>query len=240
MRSLSPILIGLGLLAGCAGNIADHIGPRSGIIAGQLVRYGFDLNQSACVAERLGAGLTPLQLRRLERVASAVERGYFEPNRLTTRDFAYVAGTMDDPAAASALRAANDACGVTAAEKARAAAKRAAAEKAAAEAAPPEPVWLNLGAAPTGQQIAIDAASLREEGAEREAWFRLTDPGENASHIAYLLRVNCPARTIDPIGHRKPDESGVEHYTEYPPEDDDRMAVESGTVMEIAFLSLCS
>ena len=75
MRSSLLALLSLGLLAGCAGNIADHIGPKTGIVADQLTRYGFDAGESQCMGERLATGLTPLQLRRLERAASAQERG---------------------------------------------------------------------------------------------------------------------------------------------------------------------
>src|SRR5687767_4232325 len=44
------------LLAGCAGNVADYVGPRAGIVSPQLIRYGLTLDQSRCVGEKLGNG----------------------------------------------------------------------------------------------------------------------------------------------------------------------------------------
>ena len=110
---LSPFAL-LPLLAGCAGNVADHIGPKSGIVASELTRYGFDLKEERCVAERLGVALTPLQLRRLARAAGTVKRGYFDPDRLTARDFDYVAASVGDAEISAALAAASKACGVNA------------------------------------------------------------------------------------------------------------------------------
>ena len=41
-------------LAACAGNVADYVGPRAGIVTPQLIRFGFDLEQSRCVGEAMG------------------------------------------------------------------------------------------------------------------------------------------------------------------------------------------
>ena len=53
MRLLPPALLSIGLLAGCAGNVADYVGPRTGIVSPELARYGLDAAQSQCVATHL-------------------------------------------------------------------------------------------------------------------------------------------------------------------------------------------
>ena len=63
------------MLAACAGNVADYIGPRAGIVTPQLIRFGFDLEQSRCVGEALGRTVRPVDLRRLVRAASAMRQG---------------------------------------------------------------------------------------------------------------------------------------------------------------------
>ncbi len=225
-------------LAGCAGNVADYVGPRSDIIAPQLVRYGYGAGPSVCVAERLGARLTPLQLRRFHRIAASVSRGWYETGRLTLRDLRHVASTMSDPQIRLELESATAACGV---------ATEIAAVPSAAPLATPAPAaraeaWLNLGAAPTGQAIAIDAATLEQEASSRKAWFRLTNPGE-ASPLAnaYLLRIDCARRTIEALARRRQDVRGlVSDYQEYPPGSEGPLPVEGGTVMEIAYLAMCT
>src|ERR1041384_8015376 len=112
MRSTLPVLVWLLLLGGCAGNVADYIGARASIVRPQLIRYGYELQQSSCVGERLGKELTPLQLRRLVRSASALKRGYGEDGRLTPREFLHVASSMPNPVIGQQLKAANAACGV--------------------------------------------------------------------------------------------------------------------------------
>ena len=57
MRSTLPALVSIGLLGGCAGNVADYIGSRSSIVRPQLIRYGFELRAVACVGELLGKEL---------------------------------------------------------------------------------------------------------------------------------------------------------------------------------------
>ena len=96
MRRLS-VLLSAALLAGCAGNVADYVGPRTDIVAPQLVRYGLDTSQSQCVAAALAQSLTPLQLRRFTRLASAVTEGYFEPGRLTVRDLMHMLDLRGGP-----------------------------------------------------------------------------------------------------------------------------------------------
>ena len=113
---------------------------------------------------------------------------------------------------------------------------------AAAAAASRTPTWLNLGSATSGQSIAVDAASLRPEGNLRTAWFRLTNPGATVSTgITYLLQLDCSARTISPQADRRQDAEGnITESRDYGPEERGPLPIEGGTVMEIAFLSLCT
>ena len=236
MRLLLLALLLSGSLAGCAGNVADYVGPRSTIVADQLVRYGLTGQQSQCVGTRLGSALTPLQLRRFERLASVVRQGYFDPARLTIRDLRHVASTMSDPQIRLELESAAALCGV-----------EAPVPVAAAPTVPPAPAaraeaWLNLGAAPTGQAIAVDAATLEQEAGMRKAWFRLTNPGEARPLAnAYLLRIDCARRTIEALARRRQDARGlVSDYQEYGPSGEGPLPVEGGTVMEIAYLAMCT
>jgi len=231
-------LFALFALAGCAGQLRDYVGSRSNIVSPQLIRYGLDLEQSRCVGERLAAALNPRQLRLLARAAGTVQQGFFEPERLTMRDFAWVARTMDDREVRIALEGANAACSVAAV----AAAPPPVIVPAPAAPAPPvlrSAAWLNLGAAGSGQSIAIDASTIEQEGEMRSAWFRLTDPGATApSPDSFLLSIDCAHRTINAKARRRRDAAGVlADYREYP---DNPLPVEGGTVMEIAFLSLCT
>ena len=237
MRWLLLPLLSLGGLAGCAGHVADYVGPRSSIIATELIRYGFGATQSRCVGQQLGTSLTPRQLRRFERIAATVPHGYYESERLTVRDLVYVASTMSDPQVRLELSRATDTCGVST--------EIAAAPptpQPAPVAAPRAPAWLNLGAAPTGQAIAVDASTLEQDATMRKAWFRLTNPGETQPLAnAYLLRIDCAHRTIQALAHRRQDQAGaVSDYHEYVAETEGPMPVEGGTVMEIAFLAMCT
>ncbi len=230
---LSPLFL-LPLAAGCAGNLADYVGDRGSIVSPQLIRYGFDLAQTRCVGERLGAALTPLQLRLLVRSATVVRSGYFEPGRLTPRDFDHVAAAMSDPRVRPALGAAIGACGM-------ADALRPPPEPVASLAVPPPRLstWLNLGTAGSGQSIAVDAATIDQQGTTRSAWFRLTDPGATGpSNDVYLLLIDCAARTINAKSRERRDAGGaVSDHVDYR---DNPLPVEGGTVMEIAFLSMCT
>jgi hypothetical protein len=102
--------------------------------------------------------------------------------------------------------------------------------------------WLNLGAAPTGQAIAIDAASVQDASSHRQAWFRITNPGDKGpSGSAYLLRVDCAGRTINPMALRKHGADGaVAQERNYGENGEGALKVEGGTVMEIAYLALCT
>ena len=101
------------------------------------------------------------------------------------------------------------------------------------------PSWLNLGAAGSGQSIAIDATSIEQDGEQRSAWFRMTDPGAaTPSGDTYLLDIDCAGRTINAKARERRDAAGaVTDRVDYP---DSPLPVEGGTVMEIAWLSMCT
>lgn len=228
------LLLLFSLLGGCAGHLADYVGPRQGIVTPQLFRYGYNLVETRCVSEALAASLTPLQLRLFARAAGAVRQGYYQPERLTVRDLVYVAGAYGDAGVRQALIVANAACGVRAEEPAAIPDE----PPAAAEPAQRPRIWLNLGAADSGQSIAIDASTIVEEGDRRYAWFRLTEPDAKASRDTFLLDIDCRKRTINPKERQRLNEDGsVADRVEYP---DNPLAVEDGTVMRIAWLSLCT
>ena len=240
MRRALPLLVATGLLGGCAGHVADYIGSRASIVKPQLIRYGLDLNQAGCVGEKLGADLTPLQLRLFARSAGAHQPS--SADRLNARDLLRVATAMRDAEIGRQLQAANGACGVLteppALHPTETGAGATAATTAPVQTMPPAGTWLNLGAAGTGQSIAVDASSIEESASMRSAWFRLTEPGAPApGHNRYLLRIDCGARTIAEKARRKPDGTGA---TVEVPGDDKPIPIESGTVMEIAWLALCT
>ena len=232
-----PPLLGAVLLAGCAGNVSDYIGPREGIIAPELARFGLNLRQTECVAARLTATLTPRQLRFFRRTAGAVTRGNYDPDRLTVRDLLRVASGMTDSAIGQAVVRATASCdaspdAIAARETARFMASM----------PPPPPrqsAWLSLGAAPSGQAIAVDGATLEQDGSTRTAWFRLIDPPPApANRNTYRLRIDCAARMINSLARRRQEEDGrVSEFREYP---DNPLPIEGGTVMEIAYLALCT
>lgn len=235
MRSL-PLVI-FALLAGCAGNVADYVGPRASIVSPQLIRYGLTLDQSRCVGGKLGASLTPLQLRKLTRLATAVRKGAADPSRLTIQDLVRVAGRMDPPAVKTELERASLDCGVATAPSPAIALPMPAPAGPSGPAAR-TPAWLNLGAAGSGQLIAIDAASIEQEASIRTAWFRLTEPGSAVpGQNTYQLRIDCSSRMISEKARRKPDGTGA---TVEVPGDDKPVPIERGTVMEIAHLALCT
>jgi hypothetical protein len=237
MRSLASAL----LLAGCAGNVADYVGPRAGILTPQLIRYGMSLADARCVGDRLGKGLSPLQLRRLVRAASAVKAGYYEPGPLTPRHFRLAAGSTAKPKVLAELESGYAACGIVAEPAVAATAPQpvpAVPGETAAAAAARSAAWLNLGAANSGQSIAIDASTIEQEASSRTAWFRLTDPGASApGENAYRLRIDCGGRTIAEKARRKRDTAGALVET---PAEDKPLPIEGGTVMEIAWLALCT
>lgn len=235
MRSLPLVLFAL--VAGCAGNVADYVGPRASIVSPQLIRFGLTLDQSRCVGGKLGTSLSPLQLRKLARLASAVRKGTADPSRLTIQDLMRVAARMDPPAVKTELERASLDCGVESAPAPIVALPMPAPAGTSGPAAR-TPAWLNLGAAGSGQLIAIDAASIEQEASIRTAWFRLTEPGSAVpGQNTYQLRIDCSARMISEKARRKPDGTGA---TVEVPGDDKPVPIERGTVMEIAHLALCT
>ena len=266
MRSLI-LAVPLVFTAGCAGYAIDYVKPKSEIIGGELTRYGLDADQSVCVIGRVGETLNPWQLRQLQKAASGVTRGYSDPNRLQMSDLLWVSRHVDDPKVALELGSAATACGLGAANVASADIPATAAPASAivsaqpsgpmvtlpaapggAAAAPPPTsvapgAWVNLGAASTGQAIAIDAQSLdRSSGPQPQAWFRVANPGATGpSDTSYLLRVDCAGRTINPMAIRKHDPAGtVTEQRSYGPDGEGALAIEAGTVMEVAYRALCT
>jgi hypothetical protein len=233
---LLPLAALAASLSGCAGQVADYVGPREGITAPQLARFGLNLRQTQCVAAQLTEALNPRQLRTFTRAAGAVTRGYYDPDRLTVRDLLRVASGMTDSAIGQAVVRATASC--DASPEAIAARETARFMAAMPPPQPRQPAWLSLGAAPSGQSIAIDGATLEQQGTTRTAWFRLIDPPPApANRNTYRLRIDCAARTINSLARRRQEEDGrTSEFREYP---DNPLPVEGGTVMEIAFLSLC-
>jgi hypothetical protein len=263
MRICLFALPSLALLAGCAGYAIDYTKPKTSILGPELTRFGLDAGQAQCVGDRLATSLSVWQLRQLQLSAASLTTGYTDPNRLMVSDFIWVAKNVKDPKVGFEASGAAEACGLGAATVAAAELPPAplpvpqAAEAApgtlppVSSAAPPPaapaartaaPTWVNLGAAPTGQSIAVDASSLSEDGSYRSGWFRLTNPGATArSASSYLLRVDCSARTINSMGVRKYGPNGaITEERDFGPGGEGAAAVESGTVMQIAYLALCT
>lgn len=239
------------LATGCAGYAIDYSKPKTSIVSSELARYGMDAKQSQCVSDRLGSTLSVWQLRQLQMRAASVTKGYSDPGRLTAGDLLYVARYVEDPKVAPELAQAVESCGVTGAQLAASGSNLSAAEanpveprvapNAAVSSVKAAPVtWINLGSAPTGQAIAVDATSLRQEGAFRSGWFRLGKAGERNAN-SYLLRVDCAAQTINSMELRKHGPNGeVTEQRSYGPNGEGAVPARDGTVLEIAFLSLCS
>lgn len=246
MRPLPAAFLASALLAGCAGYAIDYVKPKTSLIAPELDRYGIQGSQAQCLGDRLSASLSVWQLRQLSRSASAVTQGA-GGGRLGFSDLLWVARHVGDPRVAPEVERAGDACRVEARAAAAAAPAGTAERPPPAAAAPaPEapaaaPAWVNLGAAPTGQSIAVDASSMAQGPSYRQAWFRITNPSEGRpSRTTYLLRIDCAARTINQMAIRRPGATGAEEQRDYGPGGEGAVAVEGGTIMEIAYLALCT
>ena len=242
MRFLPLALLPAVLLAACVGQLRDFVGPVSNTTSPQLLRFGLDLAQARCVGNALGVPLRPRQLRMFARAMSGVHDGWFEPGRLTLRDLSYLAAHVPDAAVGPAVENALAQCDVATLPPLVAANVPVPGQlpppSAPAAVAPRAPAWLNLGAGGSGQSIAINAATIEQQGNLRTAWFRLTDPGAPASQDTFLLQIDCGHRTINARSRERRDEAGaVTEHVDYP---DNPLAVEGGTVMEIAWLSLCT
>jgi hypothetical protein len=240
-------LLTLGLLGGCAGYAADYWKPKNNLIAPQLPRYGISAEQSRCVGERLTKNLSVWQLRQLADIARRLVPKSGNP--LSPRDLAYVAALVQDPKVGSEVKATLDACGATAAAAPASTPAPVSATPAPGAlpglepgAPPPQALrWVDLGAAATGQRIAIDITSVVMTADKREGWFRLSNPGEASPSLdAYRLRVDCPGRTITPTAARKYDAEGkVAQHEDYTAAWQQPLTIEAGTVMEIAWKRLC-
>lgn len=246
----------LALLGGCAGQLRDYMGHRAAIVRPQLIRYGFSLPEISCVGDRLGTALHPRQLRFLVRATSHIQQPYYDPDRFSPRDFQWAASGIQDQAMQAEIARAFEACHVAAAPQVAAAAPAATAAPGAAlpggaasaaggpalPAAARAPVWLNLGAAPSGQAISVDGASLEQEDDARTAWFRMIDPPPTGTSLhAYRLRIDCRTRIIRPLAHRLYDAVGaIVEERDYSEGEQLPSPVEGGTVTEIAYLSLCT
>jgi hypothetical protein len=240
MRSVFSSLLPLFALAGCAGYAADYWRPESSIISPQLSRYGLDQTQAQCAGSRLTAALSVWQLRQLERIARLVPAGHFGRLSLEPRDLVTIAGHVQDQRVRPHVATIIEACAPPPVQVAATPATEAAAVAAAAR--PTAPLWLNLGAAPSGQSIAVNASSIADESGKREAWFRLTDPGATGpSPNAYLLRIDCAARTMNSLAFRRHGPDGqIAEERDFRPDGEGVTAIAGGTVMEIAYLALCT
>lgn len=256
MRKLFlPVLLPA-ILAGCAtGYATDWFRDSSSIINPQLLRYGLNVEQSRCVGERLGKRLNRSQLSLLQARAAAVRPAATATTPLTLGNLRAVAGGIGNREVRMELDSSVAACNV-AATTAMAAATPSTTSPAgdAPMMSGGVPVdmsrrvpamtatWLNLGAAESGQSIAIDAASIQQEGPSRTAWFRMTDPESgSATGNQYRLRIDCAAKTIQPLALRQTDAAGAQtSLREYTPEEAKAGPAESGTVLEIAYLSMCT
>ncbi len=233
------------LIGGCKGYIVDHLNGKAIVLGPQLARYG--LAESGCVATRLEAGLTVWQSRQLATLAGRLEGGT-APGTFGAREFRYIAGLVEDPAVGRVVDETLAACGVARAEAAPVVIATDLAElpppsgasPPAALAPNPTALWVNLGTARTGQGIAVDAASVTRGAAWRQAWFRLLNGGTaGETDLGYLLRVDCGARTITAYAGRRyaADGSLAEQKDYAAPEGP--LPIEPGTVMDVAFQSLC-
>jgi hypothetical protein len=239
------------MLAGCAGYAIDYTKSRESILGPELARYGLDETQAQCVNQALSTRLEKGQLGILTRTTRLVKRGYSDPERLTAQDLLYVATFVKDRKVPAELSRAAASCNLLTNPDLAATAPTPSSSPASTEtaavtapvtASPRGSSWLNLGAAPTGQAIAIDAASVQDTPGRREAWFRITNPGDRGpTGAAYRLRIDCSGRTINPMALRKTGSDGaVTEEKDYGADGEGALAVEGGTVMEIAYLALCT
>ena len=246
------------LVAGCAGKKVEHPTPTSESIQPEFAPFGLSYPQSQCLLAGLQTRLSERQLGRLARAAGKVRQASTNSAQLNPQELLGSARLLRDEKISTGLNEAALACGIAGASVASVAPTKKPPRPATTEAPPstaggprgnyavPSPsasaVWLNLGAAPTGQAIAIDAASVQDTPGRREAWFRITNPGDSGpTGTSYRLRIDCTGRTINPMALRKVGSEGaVSEEKDYGPDGEGALAVEGGTVMEIAFLALCT
>jgi hypothetical protein len=242
---LLPLLLSL-LLAGCAGYASDYWGSKAKLIAPELARYGMAGEQGQCVEGRLTAALTVWQLRQLSDLAARLEPGGRNPEQFGPRDFLHIAGLVEDPKVRPEAEKTLQECGLdpnagSAPAVATAAPEASPAPVAAAGASTGnEPLWVNLGAAQSGQGIAVDASSVTRGASWRQAWFRLLNSDRsNVGDIGYLLRIDCASRNITAHAGRKYAPTGALIEQKEYPAPEGPMGIETGTVIEVAYHALC-
>jgi hypothetical protein len=198
------------------------------------------------------------QLRQLYDFASRLTPGEQNPASLRPWDLLYVAGLVKDAEVGVQVRDALQDCGLptSAAPPVRVteSVRVPTAQEPAAPSTPsltpvptPAPqaeqgaLWVNLGAAASGQGIAVDARSVTRIEGQRQAWFRLLriDGNQIVGETGYLLRVNCPANTITAHAGRTYGKGGVLVQQKDYPKPEGPLSIEGGTVMEVAFHALC-
>jgi len=258
VRSISALIL-LALLGGCRGYLVDRINPRSELVAPHLTRYGISGEPAKCVEARLTRELDVWQLRQFHDLAGRLNAGGSNPATFNPWDLVYVAGLVRDAEVAQHVQAALQACQLpmapsvpipvavappVAPEKSAEAPATVAAPAASAgapAAAAGTPLWVNLGAAASGQGIAVDARSVTRESGARQAWFRLLriNGDQIVGETGYLLRVNCEAKTITAHAGRTYGPGGalIEQKDYEKPEGP--LAIENGTVIEVAYHALC-
>ncbi|MBA3676232.1 MAG: sel1 repeat family protein [Sphingosinicella sp.] len=105
------------LLAGCtSGYTLDYLRAETSLVAPKLPRYGLDPAQTQCVAARLAANLTVVQMRRLGDVAGLAVRQGAAPLPLNLKDLSWVSTRVRDPQIPRELTKALDGCGLLEAE----------------------------------------------------------------------------------------------------------------------------
>jgi len=243
-------------LGGCAGYAADYWRPKGHLIAPQLSRYGMSGREADCVEQRLTKALGVKQLRQLSDLAARLQTGGSNPTRFGPYDFLYVAGLVKDREVGGETRHALEACRLNLTAAATppppaappaapvpgpAAPPVAPAPATVAPAGDRPPLWVNLGVAPTGQGIAVDAASMVTGPVYREAWFRLLNGDRaNVGDLGYRLRIDCAAHTITALAGRKYAPNGTLTEQKEYARPEGPMPLEKGTVLEIAFRGVCT
>jgi hypothetical protein len=236
-------LLTLVALGGCAGYAADYWKPKASLISRQLPRYGIAGEAATCVEKRLTKDLSVWQLRQLADLAGRLAPGGANPSALGSRELIYVAGLTEDSRVKPLVQTALGACHAVAVLAGPAPAATSAPTAGLMPGAPGrpaagEPLWVNLGAAQTGQGIAVDAASVTRGPSWRQAWFRLLNGGGGAD-VGYLLRIECPAKTIMALGGRKYAADGTLAEQRDYDKPEGPMSIETGTVIEVAYHALC-
>lgn len=250
-------LLSVVLLGGCAGYAADYWKSKESLISPQLVRYGLTGAQGQCVEQGLTKSLSTWQLRQLSDMAGRLQPGGANPASLGPREFFQIARLVEDPAVGPAAQQVFQMCKIAVAPTPATPAAQGqpsstttpgttstgtADPVTAAPLQPPaaDPLWVNLGAAKTGQGIAVDARSVTRGPSWRQAWFRLLNSDQgNVGDVGYLLRIDCPARQITAHAGRKYAPAGqLIEQREYPTPEGP-MTIEPGTVIEVAYHALC-